>query len=489
MTTISPMQPRLFRTAAREVSPRRLLRGGRLDDAGRLPRYLLIFALGALAIWTPILIYLNTAPLSFTSKTSLILPGSGASASLNLESIGQASSYANSPFTSTAVSPTETYKRLLSAERILTEAARRHRVEKRHFGKPRVELVDQTGLIHISVTGPSAKDAQARGQALLQAFFAEIDKLRADEIDRRERGAGDTIVQYRQSVLATRAEITKLQRKTGLISADQYQTLVAETDKLAERVRDLTVALQEKTESVTSLTAALGTSPRQAAAALRLHADTDFAALARMTSEKAAELAKARGRYGDSHPEMVTARAGHEAAWRDTLARARDLTGLTMAELETLDMSHVGSRADLLSRLVTLDASREGLAAELAAMTERLGVAESRRQSLIAPAARLEDLQRDFSVAEAVFASAMARNESTKSDLFASYPLVQMLEDPSLPDRPTSPRRMLAIAAGAAAMICLFGGLLLGWIRKPLIDRLLVSGTVAQPHSSMVPAE
>ncbi|SFQ69625.1 Metal-sensitive transcriptional repressor, partial [Roseivivax halotolerans] len=76
----------------------RVFADGRLSDAGRLPRYVAVFARGASALWAPILGYLGTATLKFTSSASLILPGSGASASVNLSEIGQASSFANSAF-------------------------------------------------------------------------------------------------------------------------------------------------------------------------------------------------------------------------------------------------------------------------------------------------------------------------------------------------------------------------------------------------------
>lgn len=107
-------------------------------------------------------------------------------------------------------------------------------------------------------------------------------------------------------------------------------------------------------------------------------------------------------------------------------------------------------------------------------MTER-----ERLQQLSASAARLKDLQRDFSVAEAVFASAIARAQSTKSDVYASYPLVQVLENPSLPERPSSPDRKLAIAAGAAATFMLLIALVLGWIRSAVIGRLLATPEAA----------
>jgi uncharacterized protein involved in exopolysaccharide biosynthesis len=88
-------------------------------------------------------------------------------------------------------------------------------------------------------------------------------------------------------------------------------------------------------------------------------------------------------------------------------------------------------------------------------------------------AAEMKDLERDFSVAEAVFASAIARAQSSKLDVYASYPLVQVLENPSLPTKPSSPNRKLALMAGIAATLMLLFSLAMGWIRIVLISRLL----------------
>lgn len=113
---------------------RRAVMGGKLSDLKRLPRYVATAVLGATLIWAPILGYLKTAPLSYRSTTSLIMPGSGASASMNVNGIGQATSYANSAFASNAVSPTETYKRLLGADRIVDAAANALGIERSELG-------------------------------------------------------------------------------------------------------------------------------------------------------------------------------------------------------------------------------------------------------------------------------------------------------------------------------------------------------------------
>ncbi|MBD3626134.1 MAG: hypothetical protein HUJ24_12350, partial [Rhodobacteraceae bacterium] len=320
--------PRLFRTPVRHLSAARLFRGGRVGDAGRLPRYLGIFALGAAAIWGPVTSYLATAPLRYTSSMSLILPGSGASASVNLDRIGQASSFANSAFSSPSVSPTETYKRLLAADRILAAAAGDVGMIRRDFGQPRINLIDQTGLIHVELVGNSPEDSQARLDALLNAFFTEIDALRNDELAVREDGGRGALEEYRQSVAATRAEISRLQRETGLITAAQYDDLVDDTEALKTSVAALESDLTEKTQAVATLRATLGIDAPLADATLRLHADTEFNTIVEEMAQHATALAESRGQFGTNHPTLRAARANHDATRERAMIRAADVTGL-----------------------------------------------------------------------------------------------------------------------------------------------------------------
>jgi len=463
------------RAARRHFSIRRILMGGSLGDLGRFPRYLASFILGSTLIWAPISGYLKTAPLSFKSHTSLILPGSGASASMNLNGIGQASSYANSAFASNAVSPTETYKRLLAADRILEAAATSLDLDRRSFGKPRVNLVDQTGLIHVEMTGGSPDDARKRGEALLATFFTELDALRADEQNTREDSGLAAIADYRLSVAATRTEIEALQRDSGLWSADDYDTMANATRALESRVQDLAAQLSDAAQGVAALEATLGVPAASAAATLKLYADAEFVSLTKQLGVQAAALAEARSRYGEAHPKVRQARQAYQAAIASTQLRASTVTGIAPEALDTLDLAPDGARAELLARLVRLDAARAGTARQYETMLDRHQVEAAELRRLAPKAARLEDLQRDFSVAEAVFASAIARSQSTKSDVYASYPLVQVLENPSLPENPSSPNRKLAVAAGVAATFMLIIGLMLGWVRSALIGRLIAA--------------
>lgn len=471
---IARLRGLFFRRPLRSIGLGRLFAGGRVGDAGRLPRYLFIMALGCAAIWFPILSYLNYAPLRYTSKVSLILPGAGASASLNLSGIGQSSSSASSPYSGSSVSPTVTYKRLLEANRVLVDAAARVDLEQQAFGSPRIKLVDETSLILFEMTGQSPTDAQTHAKALLDSFLDELDRLRADELKRRETSARAPIAEYEAEVGRIRGEITRLQLTSGLVSVDHYNDLVAATERLAAQVRDSQAAMRQFAREVEALHAALGIDALTASLTLRLHSDTEYQMLAETMGKYASELAVARGKYGERHPELIAVRDAHSGANARLYQRAMRVTGFSREDLDRwIDMSPGGERGRLLAELVTRTASRDGMAAEYESLNNSLMASQDKVRQLVAPASRLDDLNRDYQIAEAVFSSALARSDTGKSDIYASYPLVQVLEDPSLPQGPSSPKRMMAIAAGLAGCICILMALVLAWVRRPIINRLL----------------
>lgn len=438
----------------------------------RCSRYTTVFLIWCAGIWMPIFTYLTTTPPKYTSHMALILPGSGASASINLESIGQASSYASSAFASDSVSPTQTYKRLIIANRIRLVAARNLNLPLTDLPIPSIDLVDQTGLIRVQMTGPSATDAQLRANAILQAFQSELTLLRNDEFSMREQSAVSAIEDYRTSVTATRVDIDRLQQETGFLSKDQFTAQVRDNDALRVLTENAKVRLFEKTAYVKALEATLGLPVKTAARVLNLYSDNSYLTFSKDAADKAALLAEMRSQYGVQHPRVVEALAQYNLAQDSLVSIAATRTGLSMPEIINLEMSQKGDRTDLLADLLRSEAARQGASAEYETLNKRC-LAERLKLEKIAPmAARLEDLQRDFRVSEAVFTSAIARGQSSKVDVYASYPLVQVLEPPSLPLKPSSPRRMISFAAGGAATLCVIISLTLGWARFGMINWL-----------------
>ncbi len=463
--------PKLFRSRPNLA---RLLTGGRLNDAGRLPRYALVFLLAASALWAPIIAYVRLTPETFVSDVSLILPGSGAQASVNLTDLGQASSSASSAFASSRISPTQTYKRLLAANRTLERAAQALGIEREVLGGPRIKLVDETSLIHFSMSGPTPLTAQARADAILTVFGEELDALRQDELEHRERAARVAIVDYERAVADLRADIARVQKESGLLSFDHFKDMVAERDQLAAQVDAARSEKAATDASMEALAAQLGVDPSIASLNLRLLADPEIQQLAQTLAAQNSELAQAKGRFGSRHPVVTSAVHALSGTKAELVARGRFIGGEQVVQATVkLDFAPDAARVSLLANLVELATDCERKAATLASVEEQLKSLDRRIASLARQAARLDDLSRDYQVAEAVFASALARTDSSKAEVYASYPLVQVLADASLPSKPTSPRPKIAVAAGIAATLMVFIALALAWSRRPLISKLL----------------
>ena len=122
-----------------------------------------------------------------------------------------------------------------------------------------------------------------------------------------------------------------------------------------------------------------------------------------------------------------------------------------------------------------LSGARTRMSAMRERMTAQIATEQARVLALAPAASHLDDLKRDVQVAEAVFSSALARIDTSKADFFASYPMIQTLDPPLMPRRPSSPVPVLAVAGGLGASFFIIAALVLTWLRIGLLQRILKS--------------
>ena len=126
-----------------------------------------------------------------------------------------------------------------------------------------------------------------------------------------------------------------------------------------------------------------------------------------------------------------------------------------------------------LGGLIKLNEESDGLAEEMAMEANQIVALEQRIETGAAQAIRLEDLNRKQQVSTAVFSTALAKQDIGNADRFSSYPLVQMLTEPTKPDEPDRTIKLLALLGGIAASLGTAIGLSLLWIRKSWFQKLL----------------
>lgn len=459
--------------------PRRLARAwvmvrDGLPSVGRYRRYLASLALPVGAIWAVTIGYLTLAPDRFDSRMTLILPGSGAGGSMNLDSIGQASSTTSSAFSSPTLSPTENYKRLLASDVVMRDAEKRAGDGEGTFPEPTVKLTDQTNLIEVTVGAGDPKKARKRLESLRGAFLDALDKLREDEAAHRMRADETRIAELKAKADAAQAALLDFQNRTGLVSVEQFAGRVTELDRLKANERDRRVALAESGAIASQLSRSLAISLPQARIAMQLKADPEFRELLGRYAKAVGEGTERGATLGEGHAAIEELSAEKQTL-REALARrgAQITRGNGERVLALADLAVSDTRERLFETLTVGHANKAGNGAALAELRRQIGERASATELEVGEAARLAELNRDLRVAEAVFSSALARLDTNKADPFASYPLVQTLEAPSLPRERASPSPLIAIAGAAAASIFVLLGFLLLWLRQPIIRKLL----------------
>ncbi len=450
-----------------------LVRDG-LPSIGRYRRYIVAIVLPLAVIWGIAIAFLALTPDRFDSRMTLILPGSGVGATMNLESIGQATASTNSAFSSATLSPTENYKRLLMSHLVLEEASKRTGEDVKDFPEPSIKLIDQTNLIEVRLPGGSSEQAQKRMKALSGAFHDALTELREDEASSREDADSGRIAELRKKVDIAQKELLEFQTRTGLVSLDQFASRMSALDQLKQNERERRVRLVESSSATSRLSSTLNVSLAQARRAMQLKADPEFSTLLKRYAQSSGAHAESSATLGDAHADIEELTAEKSTLRSAMMKRGTALTGMGGNQvMKFADLAVSDTRESLFASLTERDSSNAGNGAAVAELKRQIAAETTKTRRQVGQAAELADLTRDLRVAEAVFSSALAQLDTNKSDPFASYPLVQTLEAPSLPREKSGPSTLIAIAGALGASFFILIGFMLLWLRQPIIRKLL----------------
>lgn len=448
------------------------LKGG--PRQGRLLRYLFVLTIGWVGILALAAAFFFLTPKTYSSGFTLILPGAGSSASVNLDSLGQATSNTASPFGSQSLSPTENYKKLLQSYRLRGKVASILDLPLSEVSAPSIKLANQTKLMYVSVKADSPEASKDLADAWLMSFEVELDALRDEEQDLREMAYRETLAGFEDSVRETQSKIISFQTEHGLISVEQFSDLVGQTETLRIELERAQADMDVAGSEVMRLSRILGISADEAMDILTLVSDSAFQSLIEAHSSATTTRSELADMFGPNHPDVISATQELSGLNKGLFDRGRLLIGFEdFASLDRAYYTSKGERSSLIAKLVEAAVSLAGVQKRRDAMREQLKNTQLRVEELAVPATELDGLLRDHQVAETVFASALARIDTNRTDVFASYPLTQTVEVPALPGSPSTPSKKFIALGTIAGMLFYAIGLALLWIRLPIIRALL----------------
>ncbi|MEZ9597033.1 exopolysaccharide biosynthesis protein [Shewanella sp. 10N.261.52.F9] len=425
-------------------------------------------------LWAFVLLFVLLSPSRYVSQWTLILPGAGAGAHVSLDSVGQANSSTNSPYASSAIDPRVNYKSIGTSKSLINAAAETLALTAGEFGTPKLKLPSQTGIMQFSIKANSAKAAQQKAWAHYHSLQAILSALRSDEIEQREDAIRVGMASFANKVNHTQEKLLKFQSEHGLVSLDQFKELALTMERLRHSKVNLVSELQGVKASQKMLEIHLSLTPKQAAGLLTLKNDQLFQQLLISYTRVTASLAEYRSRFGQRHPKVVTYRDEQTSILRALSKRCKVLLGYTDKRLMLmLSADDLDGRAQLMQQLLTLNTEAEGLRHQIDTLSKQIHDWDHRFTDSNDDAAKLEDLQREHQVATAVFTSALAKMDIGKADIYAAYPLLQLMAAPSLAEEPDNLLVLLALVGGVFASISLIAGMGMLWIRKPILQKIL----------------
>lgn len=427
-------------------SGRGLMRRG---DRAVLVRYLRGAGLCVLLAWSLALAYLVMTPLKFASRFTLILPGSAQSATMQLDTIGQATSTANSPFSSVSLSPKVVYKEIADSDQVRVAAAQATGLTYAEFGRPRIKLIDETGLMQFELTANAPEVAHRKAVALIGALNQQLDVLRHDELEKRSAAITLNLKGYKDAVATARQNITNIQVSSGLVSINQFNESVGNLGTTRRKLTDLTGEQGKLREEQAKLIARIGIDSANAGLALRLAGDPALIRMVTDFAEANSQYEAETKRLGSENPVLINIDKRRQAGLEQLIKRMDEL-GIAKQGVgrTSILMTNVSKQAELLQQMVRNEALIDGKAKEIETLTVEKDRLEDEIKRLSGAAAKLEDLKKDHILAEAVYSSALARVDTSKSDIYGAYPILQVLAQPNMPQGYEQPRRLYAFAGG-----------------------------------------
>ena len=437
----------------------------------RAPVHMRQYIVGALftstLCWLAVLLYIVLTPPSYSSHWTFILPTSSSVSSLQVESIGHAQTAPSSPFGNSTLSPKVIYKEIITSERVRQAAAQSLGLSLGAFGGPQVKLIDETALLLIDIRGRSPEMARAKAYALIDAFNAQLDALRSDEIRRRAEVVQESLQSYDVNLKASRERILEQQRESGVLSINQYNETATSMELMRRRMAEARSDLAKLVAEQERLTASLGLDPMSAGLLLQLSGDPAFYKLANDFAEANALYRQDAIRMGPANPILALSRNKSTAAFRELQSVVQLVSGTTPDKLDKLLSVINGSqRAELIKSLINNHGTIAGRREEIKSLEGDFRQLDADVKRMSTAVARLEDLKKDHLVAEAVFTSAFARLNTNKVDIYASYPMVQTLAPPDLPSSASTPYTILAILAGFIGSCMAAAAWGMAWLRQ-----------------------
>ncbi len=291
----------------------------------------------------------------------------------------------------------------------------------------------------------------------------------------RKRGIKEALDSAQERLTNAQLRLSNYKAQSGLNSGEQITDLISNIELLRKQRAELRAQERQSRDRKDQLALTLEISAQDAAAALLLQTDQQFQKSLKDYSDSTISLTTLLEDRGENYPDVVALRGKQSAALLILLERGKLLLGKTIDKLslERLSLDNTNGsglkRSELFQQLVLLNAEHQGLVGQLAVLSQQIQQLEMRLNLFSQKQAILDRRSRELQMAEAIFSSTLAKVDLGKSDPYGSFPLLQMVEDPNLPEEASAPKPTLVKVGAGICSVLVTLGLTLVWWRSPIL--------------------
>jgi uncharacterized protein involved in exopolysaccharide biosynthesis len=393
--------------------------------------------------------------------------------------VGRAAQTNDSPYSNFMVAdPRTNYKDLLEGQEVLVSAASAVKEEPEDFGSPRVDVIPNTTLMRLSVTGFSPREARQKAIAFQNAFEGKLGLLRKQEISQKSQNLKGALDSAAERLKLAQQRLSNYKVQSGLDSGEQLRDLSVNIESLRRQKSEVLGQAQDVSSQLQQLSSSLGLSPQQASDSFILQSDAIFQQYLLGYSKTSAELGTLQSSLSPTHPKVIETLEENQASRQRMLDRGKKLLGREVndATLKQINVSNGISsetqRSGLFQTMITTKGRAEGLKGQAGTLDQQIRQLEGMMTSLSNKKSVLVNLERDVQIAEAIFTSTLGKLDLTSSNTSNAYPPVTIRSKPNLPKLPSSPKVALILLGTFLASVLLSLGLTAHWFRDRRWQRL-----------------
>ena len=443
----------------------------------------------AVTIIVAVGLFLTLEKPNFKTSWVLLLPGTERNSTISLDNLGEAQSNGRNAYGSVSISPKNTYKEIALSDAVIELAADQYGVDAVAFSKPKITLIDQTPAMKFTLIGEVKEELAYRAKLYNDTFHNILDKLRKNEIERNYQGIENNLADAKERLAKARQDIVAHQVSSNFISEQQLQRWMNDAEALrTEQGKSEIQAARLEATLVTSLYQ-LGISSEQAEKLLLILSNPSMKTNLAQLSEQLTEQVSLKSQFANENPLVKTIE--------------REVTSLTLEvramlsevpEIETITNTQLfallsANAAQSIQSISTSLATFDGLKAQNEAIKGQQQQYAQRIKQHAQDAATLADLQRDHQIAEAIFSSALAKLDTSRLDVYATYPLTQLLTQPGATIKRDRLKSKLMIVAGLLIFGMLSLAMTMAHMRKTFMTGNQQQNAESEPDTNKTAQE